>query len=79
MKESAVRAKHEQDVEQAFIVSGCRYFPNSRHIRVWRGKEFFAEVAKIGHNSLDFYQCECRSKITVTTEQEWKSLQQQRF
>ena len=72
MNESDVHHEHDQDVQLAFDAAGCLCFPGTKKVSRFRGNEFRRQLATRGHSTATFATCSCKSKITVTIEQEWE-------
>ena len=70
MRESEVRTKHEADAKVAFAGADCHYFPGSRVISRYRGKQLHELLQKAGHTALAYENCSCRLGVTKTLEQE---------
>lgn len=49
--------KHERDIDSAYMK--LKLYDTSRHVVRMESDEFYAELAKSGHDTTQVYRCKC--------------------
>ena len=62
MEDWQKRQEHYTAFQQAFTESGCKYFPGTKNVALWKGAEFWKRFNELGHTSTEIEKCDCWKK-----------------